>query len=246
VTHPEYDQLISLALGEPDDDASAHLAGCAACRADLATLRQVATVGAETQSVRDLPAPPVHVWNGIEAALTAAPAPVDLTAERARRGEPAERRGRARGAGSRWPTWATAAAASVAAVAVAVAVTLAVAWPRDPGTPDRIVASAVLTAFGETPASAHGDAEVLADGQMRVRFSDLPPVDGGGYYQVWLIDPATLQMFPLGVLGQGSSAQLPLPSDVDLAQYSLVDVSAEHFDNNPAHSGDSLLRGELT
>jgi hypothetical protein len=55
-----------------------------------------------------------------------------------------------------------------------------------------------------------------------------------------------MQMFPLGVLGTGSEAQLPLPSDVDLSRYSVVDVSAEQFDNNPAHSGDSLLRGELT
>jgi anti-sigma-K factor RskA len=242
VTHPEYDRLISLALGEPDDDASAHLADCATCRAELSTLRQVVSVGAETRSLRGLPEPPARVWDGIEAALTAHAEPgppVDLAAERERRGGPARRSRRAR---SRWPNWTTAVAASVAAVAVAVAVTLAVMWPGSGGAPDQIVASAVLSAIGDT--AAHGDAEVLADGQMRLQVSDLPPVTG--YYQVWLIDPTTMQMFPLGVLGQGSSAQLPLPSDVDLTRYSLVDVSAEQFDNNPAHSGKSLLRGELT
>ncbi|WP_255545214.1 hypothetical protein [Micromonospora parastrephiae] len=38
----------------------------------------------------------------------------------------------------------------------------------------------------------------------------------------------------------------PLPPNVDLGAYSVFDVSAEQFDNKPAHSGDSLLRGSLT
>jgi anti-sigma-K factor RskA len=228
VPHPEFDRLISLALGEPDDDTSAHVAGCALCRAELATLRQVVAVGAETQELRDLPEPPPRVWDRIEADVRAAP--VDLAVERRRR----------RG----WPTWATAVTAAAAAAVVAVAVTLAILWPGGGRTPDEIVASAALAAFGATPPSAHGEAQVLADGQIRLEVRDLPPVSG--YYQVWLIDPKTMQMFPLGVLGKGSEAQLPLPSDVDLSRYSVVDVSAEQFDNNPAHSGDSLLRGELT
>lgn len=226
MTHPEHDRLISLAFGEPDDDDAAHVAGCVSCRAELATLRQVVAVGAETQSLRDLPEPPPRVWEGITAALGAADNVVPLRTRH------------------RWPPWATAVVAAAAAAVVAVAVTLAVVWPGGGRTPDEIVASAVLEAFGNTPPAAHGDAEVLADGQLRLQVADLPPVNG--YYQVWLIDPKTMRMFALGVLGEGSEAQLPLPSDVDLSRYSVVDVSAEQFDDNPAHSGDSLLRGELT
>jgi hypothetical protein len=240
VTHPEHDRLISLAFGEPDDAASAHVAECGSCRAELATLRQVVAVGAETQSLHDLPEPPARVWDGIAAsvaasapdaapAAAAAAAPVDLASERRRR---------------RWPAWATAVTAAAAAAVVAVAATLAIVWSGAGRTPDEIVASAALAAFGPTPKSAHGEAEVLSDGQMRLEVRDLPPVSG--YYQVWLIDPTTMEMFPLGVVDNGSDARLPLPSDVDLARYSIVDVSAEKFDNNPAHSGDSLLRGELT
>nr|WP_232624706.1 hypothetical protein [Micromonospora sagamiensis] len=48
------------------------------------------------------------------------------------------------------------------------------------------------------------------------------------------------------MLGEGTDALLPLPPDVDLDRYSVVDVSAERYDNNTAHSGDSLLRGSLT
>lgn len=260
MTHPEYDQLISLAFGETDDAAAGHLTGCDPCRAELATLRQVAAVGAETQPLHDLPTPPARIWDGIHAAVTTtatpdAPAgqagPIDLAAERAARtrtGDPA--RTRDPGAAApidlaaertrrRWPRWATAAAASIAAVAVALAVALTIARPRD-----QILATAALTAYGTTPPAAHGDAEVLADGQLRLHAADLPPIPG--YYQVWLIDPTTLDMFPLGVLGRDTTAQLPLPTDIDLATYSLIDVSAEQYDNNPAHSGDSLLRGELT
>lgn len=63
-----------------------------------------------------------------------------------------------------------------------------------------------------------------------------------GYYEVWLINPQNMEMFSVGVLGGGSDVLLPLPPNVDLGQYSVVDVSAEQFDNNTAHSGDSLLR----
>ena len=242
MTHP-HERLISLAFGEPDDDASAHVAECASCRAELATLRQVVAVGAETQSLHDLPEPPPRVWDRIEASVREAsigeasvreePAPVDLAEQRRRR------RGQ-----RRWPAWATAVTAAAAAAVVAVVATLAIVWSGAGRTPDEIVASAALAAYGETPRSAHGEAEVLADGRLRLEVRDLPAVSG--YYQVWLIDPKTMEMFPLGVVDNGSDAQLPLPSDVDLARYSVVDVSAEQFDNNPAHSGDSLLRGELT
>jgi hypothetical protein len=36
-----------------------------------------------------------------------------------------------------------------------------------------------------------------------------------------------------------------VPADVDLRDYVLVDVSQEPLDGNPAHSGDSIVRGQL-
>jgi len=79
---------------------------------------------------------------------------------------------------------------------------------------------------------------------MRIRVADLPAVPG--YYEVWLIDPTTMRMFSLGTLAPGTSkAVMTLPDNVDLTRYRVVDVSAEQYDNNPAHSGDSLVRGEL-
>ena len=52
--------------------------------------------------------------------------------------------------------------------------------------------------------------------RIRLQVSVLPPVDG--YYQVRLIDPDTLEMFPLGTVDDDTAAQLPLPSDVDLTR----------------------------
>jgi hypothetical protein len=109
-----------------------------------------------------------------------------------------------------------------------------------------VEAQTTLTAYGDTPPAAHGRAELLRRGgqtTLRVEVTDLPPAPG--YYEVWLIDPGTLRMISVGVLGGQSEVSLPLPSTVDVSTYKLVDVSAEAYDNDPAHSGHSLLRGLL-
>jgi hypothetical protein len=36
-----------------------------------------------------------------------------------------------------------------------------------------------------------------------------------------------------------------IPESVDLARYSVVDISAEPVDGDPTHSGDSIVRGAL-
>ncbi|MEU8331082.1 anti-sigma factor [Micromonospora sp. NPDC048839] len=149
-----------------------------------------------------------------------------------------------RGAG--WSRWAATAVTAAAAAAVGVLGTVSVLRPDDPApapTPV-VVASAPLAAYGATPPTAKGDARVLRDGQLHLHVANLPRVPG--YYEVWLINPTTMEMFSVGTLGGGSDALLPLPPNVDLKSYSVVDVSAEQYDNNTRHSGDSLLRGTLT
>jgi hypothetical protein len=63
---------------------------------------------------------------------------------------------------------------------------------------------------------------------------------------VWLIDPDSMEMTAVGQLGDSGDVLLPLASTTDLRKYRTVDVSAEQYDNNQAHSGESLLRGQLT
>ena len=44
----------------------------------------------------------------------------------------------------------------------------------------------------------------------------------------------------------GDEGRFSIPVGLDLDDYALVDVSAEQFDGDPSHSGDSILRGELS
>lgn len=148
--------------------------------------------------------------------------------------------------GRRWPRWATTVVTATAAAAITVLGTVAVLGDRGgPAPRQAVLASAPLAAYGNTPKDANGDARVFADGRLHLHVANLPDVPG--YYEVWLINPTTMEMFSVGVLRGGSGdALLPLPPNVDLEAYSVVDVSAERYDNQPAHSGDSLLRGTLT
>jgi len=70
--------------------------------------------------------------------------------------------------------------------------------------------------------------------------------DTDGYYEVWLIDPRTMDMISLGSIEPGDQVVvLPIPSTVDLNKYSLVDVSDEPVNGDPTHSKVSVLRGQL-
>ena len=61
---------------------------------------------------------------------------------------------------------------------------------------------------------------------------------------MWLLEPGSQRMVALGVV-DGGSAVLPVPAGVDLAAYSVVDVSVEPDDGDPAHSAVSVARGDL-
>lgn len=245
--HLDHDRLVFLALGESEaaDGEATHLDTCEHCRGELETLQHVAGLGAGTQGLTDLPDPPEHVWQGIVAEVRAAEELPTLTDRRPpRSGEPAAPVAAPRP--RRWPRWATTAVTATAAALIGVVGTAAVLGGGDEPAPrPTVLASAPLAAFGSTPKDASGDARVLGDNRLHLHVANLPSVPG--YYEVWLIDPKTMEMFSLGTLSKASGDELlPMPPNVDLRTYSVVDVSAEQFDNKPAHSGDSLLRGTLT
>ena len=66
---------------------------------------------------------------------------------------------------------------------------------------------------------------------------------GDGYLELWMIDPSVSKLVSLGPLRD--DGVYVLPASVDPAEYPIVDVSVEPVDGNPAHSGASLLRGQL-
>ena len=65
------------------------------------------------------------------------------------------------------------------------------------------------------------------------------------FYEVWLLSPDTNGLVALGVLGPADQGTFEVPQGLDLSRYSVVDVSREPFDGNPAHSADSIVRGTL-
>jgi hypothetical protein len=247
VQHLDPDRLVDLALFESsaDTDESVHLSECPHCGAEMDALKHVAEIGAETQSVRDLPAPPESVWAGIVAA-TGVSAGTEPSADNSddvvrpfppKRGD-GHRRRRPRG----WlPPFLLATAAAVLAVVGTVAV---LQFTGRPST--EVTARATLGPLAIAPPSARGDAQVLNGDALRVDVSDLPLT--AGYYEVWLLNPEDpTKMQSLGSLpGKDKDVVLPIPPGTDLNTYRLVDVSAEAHDGNSAHSGDSLLRGTLT
>ncbi len=234
MSHLDGDRLVLFALGEqaPTAEEREHLATCASCRDDLSGLTEVTAIGRETREVADLPMPPPRVWDQIAAAtIGTVQAP---TAEPKTPAQPGRRR------------VSRVLVAAVAAAVLGIVGTVGVGHVVQRLQPPTAEPQTTLAACGDTPPAAHGRAELLQrDGQttLRIEVADLPPAPG--YYEVWLIDPGTLRMISVGVLGGQSEVALPLPSTVDISTYRLVDVSAGAYDNNPAHSGHSLLRGLL-
>jgi len=71
---------------------------------------------------------------------------------------------------------------------------------------------------------------------------------GGDYLEAWLMDATGTRLLPLGALarhGEEFRGEFTIPAGLPPGEFNRVDVSAEQFDGNPAHSAVSLLRGDL-
>ena len=233
--HCDPDVLALLALGESvgSRDEVTHLASCAHCQSELDQLRAVVAASRSVQPA-DRPAePPARVWQKVADELglgDAAPptgAPVPLIAV-ARRG----------------PSWRVLAITSVAAALIGVLATLgAVRLFSGGSAASPVVARASLAALPRH--SGSGTATVVGSGARRaldVDVSGLGPING--YYEVWLLDADGKKLVSLGLL-RGEHGRFALPPGVNISTYPVVDVSIEPADGNPAHSGNSVVRGRL-
>lgn len=257
-SHLDADRLVFIALGEehPTDAERSHLGTCPDCPGELAALTHVAAVGRETRDTSDLPMPPSRVWDQIVAATTGATVTAGATDGAGANVTAGATDGVGAGPAGVRPAlatvsqlparWARTVVVALAAAVLGIVGTVGAFHVSERVNRPTVAAQTVLTAYGDTPATAHGSAELLSrNGQtaLEIHVADLPPAPG--YYEVWLINPNDLQMISVGVLGGQSDVVLPLPSTVDISRYRLVDVSAELYDGNSAHSGHSLLRGTL-
>ncbi len=204
---------------------------------------EAALAGLEPDDLTEPPPPPPEIWDAIEAEVRAeaeAEARAAAEAEAAAPTEPvvplAARRRRA----------SPLVLGLVAAVVLlAVALAASIMEPDDPE--PQVAARAELNdELLSVTSDTAGRAELLqSDGELllQVDLVDLPPTPAGVVYEVWLIDPDTQELQTLGLTdGRG---KLVVPNGIDPARFSLVDVSREPVDGEPAHSGDSIVRGQL-
>ncbi|MCI4658322.1 anti-sigma factor [Cryobacterium zhongshanensis] len=104
-----------------------------------------------------------------------------------------------------------------------------------------------LTPFPGWQASGSAEVEAMPGGHREVVVDLTGLADATAaapLREVWLIKADASGLISIGLL-DGNTGHFDIPDDVDLSQYPLVDVSAEPDNGNPAHSGNSIVRGEL-
>lgn len=146
--------------------------------------------------------------------------------------------------------WAGVAAMSgAAALVVALVAAVVLTGPRDLPSGDVTAApggapSVRLAVVDAKVAGASAVATMQeSDGRrtMQLTTAGLPAAPPDHHYEVWLMRDGTPT--PVGRL-DAASAELALPDGVD-GGWDAVDVSIEADDGDPAHSGDSVLRGPI-
>ena len=221
MAHCEPQTLSLIALGEePSAEDALHLVTCDTCRRDWESMRATVEVARDLDD-DELLTPPDHVWAAIAEEISADSG--TIVPMRSRR---------------RVAPWI----ALAAAVGVVLGGVVGASLMRS--TPPEIVASVALEPLADYSTTGTATVEIVDGTEMlAVDVSGLPSTDG--YFEVWLLAPDASSMIALGTLGAGESTVLPLPAGVSLADYPVVDISAEPYDGDPAHSTDSVVRGTL-
>ncbi|MGY1787543.1 anti-sigma factor [Geodermatophilus sp. SYSU D00698] len=134
-----------------------------------------------------------------------------------------------------------AAAALVAGLAIGAGA-VALGSRDDAGEP---VAATVLDPLEGSDASGRAEVVERADGTRVLQVELTAGAPEEGYYEAWLLTESVSGLVPLGVVRAGTE-EFELPAGLDLAEYPVVDVSVEPLDGDPAHSGVSIVRGQLS
>ena len=245
--HVDDETLALLALGEQVGSAADldHVADCARCAHEVASLSGVAQLARESGPEPPLVAPAPQVWDRVAAELglgarAAAAARGDLSVGSAAPEPPeatvlplAPRRRTTR-------SWIAVAAAAGLVVGGAGATV----WWQSRADDSTLVASAVLEPLPGWSETGTAQVRTAADGS-RTLVVDLDSAPTGeGFLEVWLLRPDVSGLVSLGTL-DGTTGTFALPAGLDLAEFPVVDVSDEPLDGEPAHSGVSVVRGAL-
>jgi hypothetical protein len=242
--HCDTDTLITAALGhriERDVDAT-HLQSCAACRSRADQFAAVVATARATEPA-DVPVgPPPAVWSNILGELGDEITPLEESSS----GRVTRLRANV------FSTGMVAAAASVVLVAAGF-VAGALVFGGDDDTAGGVSAGGTPTAFatvalqpvGQSPDQGVAVMEATPGGtslKVAVPATAQPPE---GFYEVWLLDPASMSMVSLGALDDNGTGSFAMPPGVDLTRYPYIDISHEHDDGDPSHSGSSVVRGAI-
>ncbi|MEV6613008.1 anti-sigma factor [Streptomyces sp. NPDC051051] len=262
--HTDDETLALIAIGEePSPPTAEHLLGCARCARELRALRHVvASARASSLDEHDLLQPPAGLWDSIAAELGisvrhdrdagTAPSPVRVprhTEEEeglsgAVESHPAARTATrtAPRARLRRPGRFAVALAACAALFGAAAGSTVTWWMTQEKSAS--VPSAASERLDSLRADSAGYARLSDGGGHRtldITVKGLPRTSG--YFEVWLMDRTHTKLVSMGVLGPDGRAALPVPDNIDLQEYSVVDVSVQPYNGKPDHSGDSVVRG---
>lgn len=240
MAHLPDDALALIALGaEPTPDEARHLQACSTCTAEVDSFSRVVAAGRSFETERHDPPPPA-VWAAIHRELElddslradplAAPEPAQTS--------PAPVIPLRRPARRKWIPAVAAAAVVVSAAAVGTW-GLTRSTDRDP----EVLASVELAPLPDYAENGTAVVDRLPDGGRELVVT-ASGEDARGYREVWLIAPDISGMVSLGTL-EGTEGRFRIPDNLNLDEYPIVDISDEPLDGNPAHSGDSILRGQF-
>lgn len=175
--------------------------------------------------------PPAHLWDGIEAelGLSSPPSPdrPDPTGSVSRRGLLAGIAG------------------GVAAGALAGG---AATWLMRRDDLPREVETEVELAPLEDLDDVRGRARLVREGSalfLDIRL-DAEVSNPDGYIEVWLINEDLTRMITVGTFPPGQEVRLQLDPELIAQHYTIVDLSYEPYDDDPAHSGVTILRSTQT
>ncbi|MFF9839158.1 anti-sigma factor [Streptomyces sp. NPDC013740] len=237
--HTDEETLTMMALGEETDpSAHLHLRECEACSLDFDTLRRAVTTLRTPSADGDLLTPPDDLWDSIATELripgetnpsppsqqsVPVSAPIPMASRRVGR-------------------FAVALAACTALLGAAAGSALTWWVTHSASSTAPVVAEG--KSLQSLRASSTGFASLTDRGGRRsleITVKGLPR--NSGYFEVWLMDNSHTKLVSMGVLGPDGRATLPVPDNIDLREYSVVDVSVQPYNGKPDHSGDSIVRG---
>jgi anti-sigma-K factor RskA len=223
-----------------------HLANCAECSEEFAELGRIADLTREPEHV-DPQLVPNAVWQSVQAQLgiSTAAATTTTTASGTATTPTAEPTPTL----IQQPDRTLKKRRSLLIAALAAAFGLIVgAGITTVAMRDRVEVTSRVSLEALPGHTGHGTAELITDqGQPELRVQIDAPATPDRYREVWLINTDGQRMYTLGVLPDDGRATYPLPPELagQLQGFTIVDVSIEPYDGNPAHSRDSQVRGVL-